>query len=195
MSMRCQKMPGGVPFSTLQATVQALHPTQRSRSITIPYLMVTSSGLVDLHLGRGIERASDRLERALRDGHQAIEAHPFPGYGVQTPGKPLQSAGESYRVGVNHFREADAPLRLAVRGLHPDQVPAPKAPRAGRLRVHENLELQGIPELGHLVEQRVGLHSGNVEHERGSAPDDGPEVVFRRGRGGVALAVLGEWPV
>src|SRR3972149_11356127 len=42
-STRLKKTPGGVLLAALQARVQAGQPIQRSRSITIPYLVMNSS--------------------------------------------------------------------------------------------------------------------------------------------------------
>src|SRR3990172_9169470 len=123
MSMRCQKMPGGVPFSTLQATVQALHPTQRSRSITIPYLMVTSSGLVDLHLGRAIEPAAHRIDVPRLRGHERIEMDPSRGDGIHLKAAVSEVSGDADAFRMEQTRHLNLPLHLAaVLGLDPNKV-------------------------------------------------------------------------
>src|ERR1035437_6667227 len=59
-----QKTPEAVAFLPLQAIVQALHPTQRFKSITIPYLIIFSPflQLVDLYSWTLFDSSADWVD-------------------------------------------------------------------------------------------------------------------------------------
>src|SRR3989338_8467440 len=97
-------IPVGVPFSVWQAIVQASHPTQRARSMTIPSRAISRlSELGDFHPDAGIQRSREGIDPLDRVGKQGIKMDPLPVGERERLALAAEAALGSHDLRVNAF--------------------------------------------------------------------------------------------